>query len=583
MTENIGVFVAWPYANGDLHCGHVAGAYLPADIFARYHRLRADRVLMVSGSDSHGTPITVKAEQEGTTPRQVFEHYHGRFLEALRDLGVSFDLFTHTDTENHWAVSQDIFRVLWEKNYIFRKAMRQLYCEKDAMFLPDRYVEGTCPHCGYDGARGDQCENCGKLLDSFEVIEPRCKICGTQPVIRDTEHFFLDLPAFNEELLVWAQKQTRWRPNVSSFTINYLRDGLQPRPVSRDITWGITVPVEGFEQKRIYVWFEAVIGYLSASVEWAKNHGQPDAWEDWWKSPEGKGYYFIGKDNIPFHAIIWPAQLMGYGDLNLPYDVPANEFMNLEGRKLSTSRNWAVWVPDYLARYDPDPLRYYLMANAPETRDTDFAWADFVRRNNDELVAAWGNLAHRVLTFTYRRFDRQVPTPGPLDAEDRALFEKVESAFDAVGGMLANCQFKAAQAEAMTLARAVNKYLDDKAPWFQIKEDRAAAATTLFVALRAIDSLKVLLSPFLPFSAERLHQYLGYDRPLFGELRIEHFREEEREHDALVYAGEHDEDVWHSSNLPAGQALREPHPLFKALDEAIAEEERARLGKTPAA
>jgi len=311
MTENIGVFVAWPYANGDLHCGHVAGVYLPADIFARYHRLRANRVLMVSGSDSHGTPITVKAEQEGTTPRQVFERYHARFLESLRDLGVSFDLFTHTDTENHWAVSQDIFRVLWEKNYIFRKAMRQLYCEKDAMFLPDRFVEGTCPHCGYDGARGDQCERCGKLLDSFEVVEPRCKLCGTQPVIRDTEHFFLDLPAFNEELLAWVQKQTHWRPNVSSFTINYLHEGLQPRPVSRDITWGITVPVEGFEQKRIYVWFEAVIGYLAASIEWAKNHRQPDAWEDWWKGPEGKGYYFIGKDNIPFHAIIWPAQRWG--------------------------------------------------------------------------------------------------------------------------------------------------------------------------------------------------------------------------------------------------------------------------------
>jgi methionyl-tRNA synthetase len=578
MTEIIGVFVAWPYANGDIHFGHVAGAYLPADIFARYHRLRGNRVLMVSGSDSHGTPITVKAEQEGKTPRDVFEYYHHRFLEAWRDLGISFDLFTHTDTENHWSVSQDIFRVLWDKGYIFRKPMTQLYCENDAMFLPDRYVEGTCPHCDYDGARGDQCENCGKLLDAFEVVNPRCKLCGHRPVVRETEHFFLDLPAFNEALIKWAEKQTHWRPNVYRFTLNYLRDGLEPRPVSRDILWGITVPVEGFEQKRIYVWFEAVIGYLSASVEWAKNQHQPDAWEDWWKNGRGKGYYFIGKDNIPFHSIVWPAQLMGYGGLNLPYDVPANEFMNLEGQKLSTSRNWAVWVPDYLSRYEPDPLRYYLTANAPEARDTDFAWADFVRRNNDELVAAWGNLAHRVLTFTYRRFDRQVPEPGPLNEVDQNLLAKVEDAFDEVGNRLAACRFKAAQAEAMALARTVNKYLEDKAPWLQIKEDRQAAATTLFVALRAIDSLKVLLAPFTPFSAEQLNHYLGYDRPLFGELRIERFQEEEREHEALVYRGEHNEDMWHSSTLPSGQALREPKPLFAVLDEAVVEEERAKLG-----
>lgn len=578
MTENIGVFVAWPYANGDIHCGHVAGAYLPADIFARYHRLRGNRVIMVSGSDSHGTPITVKAGQEGKTPREMFEYYHRRFLAVWRDLGISFDLFTHTDTENHWAVSQDIFRVLWEKGYIFRKPMRQLYCERDAMFLPDRYVGGICPHCAYDRARGDQCENCGRPLDSFEVVEPRCKICGTAPIARDTEHFFLDLPAFNEALLEWAQKQTHWRPNVSNFTLNYLREGLQPRPVSRDVTWGITVPVEGFEQKCIYVWFEAVIGYLSAAIEWAKNGGHPAAWEDWWKNPDAKGYYFIGKDNIPFHAIIWPAQLMGYGDLELPYDVPANEFMNMEGEKLSTSRNWAVWVPDYLIRYDPDPLRFYLATNAPEGSDTSFSWDDFVRRNNNELVAAWGNLAHRVLMFTYHRFDGRVPTPGPLDERDQALLDEIRSGFDTIGERLANCRFKSALAQAMSLARATNRYLDEKAPWFQIKEDRAAAGTTLFVALNAIDSLKLLLAPFLPFSAERLHRTLGYARPLFGELRIERFQEAERDHDALVYRGEHRDDVWQASSLPPGQSLLEPEPLFKVLDEALIEEERARLG-----
>jgi methionyl-tRNA synthetase len=583
--ERIGVFVAWPYANGPLHLGHIAGAYLSPDIFARYHRLRGNQVLMVSGSDSHGTPITVRAEQEGVPPEEIFQRYHASFLDSFQRMGISFDLFTHTDTENHYAVAQDIFTRLLEKGHIYREVMKQLYCEKESRFLPDRYVEGNCPHCGYEEARGDQCDNCGRPLDATELIEPRCKFDGTRPVIRETEHFFLDLAAFNERLLEWVEEKGYWRPNVLNFTLNLLRDGLRGRPITRDIEWGIPVPLRGYGGKRIYVWFEAVIGYLSASIEWAKNRGEPERWREWWQE-EAKGYYFIGKDNIPFHTIIWPAMLMGYGGLNLPYDVPANEYLNLEGRQLSTSRNWAIWLPDYLERYDPDPLRYYLTINAPESRDTDFSWYDFWRRNNDELVASWGNLAHRALTFTYRNFEGRVPEPGELDEMDKAFLEKIEGAFGPIGELIGGCRFKAALTEAMALTQEANRYLDRKEPWKIIADDRQSAATSVFVALRAIDSLKIVLYPFLPFSSQRLHEYLGYEGDLLGRQWVETFQEEGKSHTALVYEPPivHYPDTgtaevgWAPSTLPAGQALRRPKPLFQKLDEGIVEEERARLG-----
>ncbi len=581
MNETIGIFVAWPYANGDLHLGHVAGAYLPPDIFARYHRLRGNRVLMVSGSDSHGTPITVKAAEMGVSPREVFEHYHRRFLENWQQLGISFDLFTHTDTENHYAVAQDIFRTLYEKGYIYTDTMIQLYCETDQRFLPDRYVEGTCPHCGYPNARGDQCDNCGRTLDAIELKDPRCKICGQRPVPRESVHFFFDLPAFEERLREYIDRQTHWRPNVQNFVRNYLKEGLKPRPVSRDLDWGIPLPLEGYEGKVMYVWFEAVIGYLSASIEWAHNQGTPDAWEAWWRNPEARSYYFIGKDNIPFHAIIWPAELMGYDEeLNLPYDIPANEFLNLEGEKFSTSRNWAIWLPEYLERYAPDPLRYYLTAIAPETRDSDFTWRGFVDRNNNELVATWGNLVHRVVTFAYRRWDGRVPTPGELDGRDQVLLQQIERGFDEVGQRYAKTAFKAALREAILLAQEVNRYLDEKAPWRQIKEDPQAAATTIFVALRAIDSLNIMLAPVLPFSSERVRRALGYTRPLFGELAVEEFQETERSHLALVYRPlpeERTEDRWRPSELEPGRPLEPPEVLFKKLDESVVEEERRRL------
>ena len=588
MSKKVHISVAWPYANGDLHVGHLAGAYLPADIFARYHRLMGNDVLMVSGSDSHGTPITVTAHQEGRSPREVFEHYHNRFLETQKTIGISYNLFTHTDTENHHQVAQDIFTRLLDEEYLYLQKQRLLFSVTENRFLPDRYVEGECPVCGYESARGDQCDNCGRLLDATELINPRSKIDGSTPIVRETEHYFLDLPALADELNTYlATEKEDWRPNVLNFARNFVESGLKGRPITRDISWGIPVPLPGWEQKRLYVWFEAVIGYLSASIEWAHNQGKPDCWKDWWYSPEAITYYFIGKDNIPFHAIIWPAELMGikrlYEDspnkkLNLPTDVPANEFMNIESRQLSKSRNWAIWLPDLLERYDPDAIRYYVTAVMPETRDTDFDWEDFVRRNNTELLATWGNLANRMLGFTFKHFEGRVPQPETLCPADEAIISKSESAFETIGDHLAACRFRAALSEGIALARQANKYLDEQAPWFEIKNNKQEAAKTVYSVLRVIDNLKVLLSPFLPFSSERLHNYMGYDGQLFGDLEIRHFTEATRSHDALTYQPYKAVGRWAPSQISPGQELRPPAPLFKKLDPKVVEQERQRLG-----
>jgi len=588
MTKLIHVSVAWPYANGDLHVGHLAGAYLPADIFARYHRLKGSRVLMVSGSDVHGTPITVEADKTGKTPREVFEYYHHRFLEAKQAIGISYDLFTHTDTENHHRISQDFFLNLFKSEYLYRETQKQLYSESEGRFLPDRYVEGTCPICGYHEARGDQCDNCGNLLDAQDLIEPRSKIDGSTPVVRETEHFFLDLPAFTDRLLPYLEKHAHHlRPNVLNFARNYIEAGLKGRPVTRDIAWGVPVPLDGWEEKRLYVWFEAVMGYFTASIEWAQNSENPEAWKEWWYNPDARIFNFIGKDNIPFHTLIWQAELLGvdriYEDneekhLNLPYDVPANEFMNIEGKAFSKSRNWAVWLPDMLTRYDPDAIRFYVASTIPETRDSDFSWAEFLSRNNDELVATWGNLANRVLSFAYKHWEGFVPEPGDLRPEDQELLQKIENGFSQVGDLLETVKIRAALREILGLAREVNGYLD-RAPWFRvIKTDKAAAATTVYTALRAIDTLKILFAPYLPFSSEQLHQSLGYEDSLFGELKIKTIDEEQRSHKVLTYDGSKAKGRWELSRLKPGQVLQRPKPLFKKLDESIVEEELARLG-----
>jgi methionyl-tRNA synthetase len=587
MPDLIQISVAWPYANGDLHVGHLAGAYLPADIFARYHRLKGNRVLMVSGSDSHGTPITVEADKRGQTPRQVFEHYHHRFVETQKAIGISYDLFTHTNTENHHRIAQDFFTRLHDNGYLYRETQHQLYSESEGRFLPDRYVEGTCPICGYKEARGDQCDNCGHLLDALELIDPRSKTDGSTPVVRETEHYFLDLPAFSEPLLAYLDSHAdHWRANVINFARNYVEAGLKGRPVTRDIEWGIPVPLEGWERKRLYVWFEAVMGYFTASVEWAANRGDPEAWKPWWYEPEARGYCFIGKDNIPFHTVIWQAELLGVKSIydeeqdrpiQLPYDVPANEFMNVEGAQFSKSRNWAIWLPDILDRYDPDAIRFYVASVMPETRDSDFSWPDFVSRNNDELVATWGNLANRVTSFAYRHWDGRVPDPGDLGPKDRALLADVEAGFEKVGAEIEAVHLRAGLQDALALAREVNGYLD-RSPWFSVvKEDKAAAARTVYTALQAIDHLKTLFSPYLPFSSERLHRALGYDTSLFGESKIETIEGGERPHDVLTYDPAQASGEWAPERLAPGQALAEPKPLYTKLDPDTADAERERM------
>ncbi len=587
MTDTIHVSVAWPYANGDMHVGHLAGAYLPSDIFARYHRLKGSRVLMVSGSDSHGTPITVAAEQQGVSPRELFEKYHLRFLEVQKRIGISYDLFTHTDTENHHRVAQDIFLKLLERGHLYRETQEQLYDEEAGRFLPDRLVEGTCYICGYTDARGDQCDNCGNLMDTTRLISPRSKLTGRRPVVRTTEHYFLDLAGFRDQLREYLSDKDYWRPNVINFARNMVED-LRGRPITRDIEWGIPVPLEGWESKRLYVWFEAVIGYFSASVEWAKNNGRPDAWKDWWYNPATRMYCFIGKDNIPFHTVIWQGELMGlsglYDDdperrLVLPYDVPANEYMNVQGAQFSKSRNWAIWLPDILERYDPDAIRYYVASVLPETRDSDFTWEDFVARNNNELVAWWGNLVNRVLQFANKHWDGAVPDPGELRPEDEALLEKIRAGFDSVGELLDTVRLRRGLEEAMRLAREVNVYLDQM-PWFNvIKQDRDEAAKTVYTALQAITYLKTLLAPFLPFTAQQIHEMLGFEGQLFGEQRIVTFREETRDHAALIYDGAGAIGRWEPQPLPPGQRLNNPRPLFKKLDPSVIEEEKTRMGK----
>ncbi len=554
MTERIHVGVAWPYANGPLHLGQIAGAYLPADIFARYNRIIGNEVLMVSGSDLHGAPITIRAERENTTPEAIGAKYHAEFLDCWERLGISFDLFTTTGTDNHREVTQDIFLTLMRKGYLYRDSMLQAYCPSCGRFLPDRYVQGICPNCGSPNARGDECESCGKPLDPVDLNNPRCAVCGGTPRFEQSEHFFLKLSALQEELAAWVGGNSHWRQNVMGSTRGFIDEGLRDRAMTRDINWGVPVPVEGFENKRIYVWFEAVIGYLSATKEWAHLQGDDAAWEKYWKE-DAKIYNFIGKDNIFFHTLSWPATLMAYGGLNLPYDVPANEFLTIQGQKLSTSRNWAVWLTDYLERYDPDALRYYLTAVMPETQDSDFSWEKFVRRNNDELVATYGNLAHRVLTFCHRHFGGVVPDSGELDASSRQLLDEAEQAIGDIGDALGRCSFKEALRTAMSTAQKANRYLDEQAPWKSIKQSKDEAARSVATVLGVLSALSTGLYPILPFSSEKLHASLGFSGSVL-------------------------ERGWKMVLPAAGQVLRQPQPLFVKLDEAVIEEETARLGQS---
>jgi methionyl-tRNA synthetase len=572
------VAVAWPYASGPRHIGHVAGFGVPSDAFARYHRLRGNDVLMVSGTDEHGTPVMVAADRESRSYRETADHYNALIREDLRRLGLSYDLFTRTTTRNHARVVRDIFRTLYDKGFIFERTTTGAFSASTGHTLPDRYIEGTCPICGFPDARGDQCDNCGNLLDPSDLIEPRSLIDGTTPEFRETEHLFLDLPAFADRLRPWIERQGHWRPNVRNFSLRYVGD-LQPRAVTRDLDWGVPVPVPGYEEnpnKRIYVWIDAVVGYLSAAVEWAESRGTPEAWREWWQNPAARHFYFMGKDNIVFHTVIWPAELLGYGDegevgagrgeLELPYNVVASEFLTMEGKRFSASRGAPIDVGYFLSRYDPDPLRYYLVAGGPEQQDTDFTWSEFVRRNNDELLATWGNLVNRTLTIAHRHFGA-VPEAGRLTGEDEELLRSLGTGFDTVGAHIEGARFRAALGEAMRLASQVNQYLNDQQPWALVEDGRERAATVLHVCLRCVDSLKVIFTPFLPFTSQALHELLGYRGFIAGPLE---FRERE-EADGTVHTvltGDYQNWVgeWSPSALPAGQALRPPRPLFQKLD-----------------
>jgi len=555
MPENILVCAAWPYANGSIHLGHVAGCYLPADIFARYHRIKGDNVLMVSGSDAHGTPVTISAETKGINPEDIVSEYQDEFLSDWEKLGISFDLFTSTHTENHTKIAQEIFISLLDDGYIYKDIMSQPFCEAHGRFLADRYVEGICPHCNFNGARGDQCDGCGNTLDPKDLIDIKHRDCEARPIFRDTEHFFLKLTAFESDLLNWVNSQTHWKPNVKNFTTGFLESGLKDRAITRDISWGVPVPLDGYKSKRIYVWFEAVIGYLSASIEWASNTDDPDSWNKFWKDGS-KSYYFMGKDNIPFHSVIWPAMIMGYKNINLPFDIPANEYVNMESQKISTSRNWVINLKDAIEKYDPDSLRFTLSAIMPETSDSNFTWSEFVRRNNDELVATFGNLVNRVLSMISRNYDGQIPSPTNLGSSEQNLFENAHITMEKVSVSIESCKFREGLGHAMSLAQLTNRYLDDKAPWAEVKIDKESAGTTLYTAINIINCLKVLFHPYLPFSTSKLHNMLGNTN------QKEQIKWE-----------------WNSDDLQPGTRLGSVERLFTKLDDSVVDEEETILGK----
>jgi methionyl-tRNA synthetase len=576
--EKILVAVAWPYANGPRHIGHVAGYGVPSDVFARYQRLRGADVLMVSGTDDHGTPITYGADKEGISPREFADRYNRVIIEDQLHLGLAYDCFTRTYTQNHYAVTQDLFLKLYEKGYLFLKTQLGAISPSTGRTLPDRFIEGTCPICGYPEARGDQCDNCGNQLDPIDLINPRSRVNGETPEFRETEHFFFDLPAFGERLQEWISKQGHWRPNVRAFSRNYIAE-LKPRAITRDLDWGVPIPLDGWrerEDKRIYVWFDAVIGYLSASIEWARHRGEPDAWKQFWQDPKVRSYYFMGKDNITFHTVMWPSILLGVGDLNLPYDVVSSEFLNMEGKKFSSSRSVVIYVRDFLSRYDPDALRYYLMIAGPEAQDTDFTWAEFVRRNNDELVGTWGNLVHRTLVNAHRNFGA-VPPAGEQSERDRSLLAAVDAGFETVGEPLGRARFKASISEAMRLAALVNQYLGEEQPWHLVKTDRVRAGTVLNVALQAVNNLKMMFTPFLPFSMQRLHDLLGFDDVIAPMPEVSTVDEEGWGTHRVLGGSYPAAARWQVQRLEAERPLRTPVALYKKLDDSVVEEELRRM------
>jgi methionyl-tRNA synthetase len=586
--------VAWPYANGPRHIGHVAGFGVPSDVFSRYMRMAGHDVLMVSGTDEHGTPILVAADAAGVSARELADTNNRIIVQDLHDLGLSYDLFTRTTTRNHHAVAQEMFHTVRSNGYLVEQTTKGAVSPSTGRTLPDRYIEGTCPICGYDSARGDQCDNCGNQLDPTDLIDPRSKINGEVPEFVETQHWFLDLPALAGALKAWLDDREAtglWRPNVIKFSQNILED-VRPRAMTRDLDWGIPVP--GWEDqpnKRLYVWFDAVIGYLSASIEWARRIGDPDRWREWWNDPEARSYYFMGKDNITFHSQIWPAELLAYdgrgdrggepgeyGALNLPTEVVSSEFLTMEGKQFSSSRGVVIYVRDVLSRYQPDALRYFISAAGPENQDSNFTWAEFVRRTNDELVAGWGNLVNRTATLVAKNFG-EIPVPGELTAEDRALLDTVEKAFADVGELIERHRQKAALAVAMRTVAEVNRYVSDSAPW-QLKGDdqRERLGTVLHVMAQAVADCNLLLSPFLPHSANRVDQVLGGTGEVAPMPEIREVEDLDGGPAYPVLTGEYSHAPrWERHPVTPGTKVEKPTPVFTKLDPAVVDEELARL------
>ncbi len=536
MSVPVLVAVAWPYASGSRHLGHLAGAYLPADVFARQQRIVGNEVLMVSGSDVHGTPITVRADTEGVTPSVIVDRYHTEFVRQWEELGFSWDLFTTTGTENHARVTQEMFLAQLQNGHIDRRVSEQYYDPTADRFLPDRYIEGTCPHCAYTEARGDQCDNCGQTLDALDLGDPRSKISGATPERRETEHFYFRYSDFTERLAEIYKDKAHWRPHVLNFVRGYLKEGLLDRAITRDIEWGIELPVDDLGPgKRIYVWYDAVIGYLSASKEWSAQQGDDDAWRRWWENDQSRHVYFIGKDNIPFHCLFWPAQLIGAGHLHLPDDVPANQYVTFKGGKASASRGVGLTIDEGLALFEPDGLRYALAANFPEQADTEVSIESIARRINEELVANWGNLVNRVLSMLHNNHGVQPPSAGRT-AEDQALLDTIDETLAVCGQQFERVELRAALRMAMGGAQAINTYLNATEPWKLAKTDAKRSATVLATALDAINGIRVGFAPFLPFSSARLDEILG---PLDG---------------------------WSCKPVPPGTEIPKPTPLFLKVD-----------------
>jgi methionyl-tRNA synthetase len=538
---------------------------------------------MVSGTDEHGTPITVQAEREGMTTRQLADKYNRVIVEDLQGLGLSYDLFTRTTTLNHYQVVQEMFKGLYNNGYVVPKKAMGAVSPSTGRTLPDRYIEGTCPICGYDGARGDQCDNCGNQLDPIDLKNPRSRINGEKPKFVETEHFFLDLPALAGSLGKWLSARTDWRPNVLKFSQNLL-DDLRPRAITRDLDWGVPVPLEGWRDqpmKRLYVWFDAVIGYLSASVEWAKRTGDPEAWREWWTNPDAKGYYFMGKDNIVFHSVIWPGILLGHngrgdhggtvgpmGELNLPDEVVSSEFLTMSGSKFSTSRGKVIYVRDFLRDFGPDALRYFIAVAGPENQDTDFTWDEFVRRTNFELANEWGNLVNRSVSMAHKNVGA-IPQATDLRDVDHELLATSRASFDIVGDLLKRSRFKQASGEAMRVVSAANKYISDTEPW-KLKGDTARRDTVLHTALQVVSDANTLLTPFLPHAAQKVHETLGGTGVWAAQPEIRTVTEEGGP-DYPVLMGEYaaEQARWASTPIEVGRPLNKPVPLFAKLDEKL--------------